>query len=614
MKMHVRGEASVSLIQYFLGTLLLLCGSLTYAQENSAAPLLSPEEAFTFSVESTQTDQARLRWEIQPNYYLYQHKFEVQQGNQAVALDLPKAVDQYDENYGHSQVYYQQVEFNIPTLASQHYRVTWQGCAKDRICYPPQTIDFQTDIDGLVSMQNTTANSQKRFLDVARSAQAANTNNSVLSETPQDQSTADSNNTVMAQDQKWSSTLEQHSLAYSLALFLGLGILLAFTPCSLPMLPILTSLIVREHKGVKAWMIALTFVISMAMVYAVLGLIASAAGLNFQRWLQQPATLIAFSLLFVVFALNLFGLFEIKLPQKWVNHLDRMQSVQQGGTLIGASVMGMISALLVGPCMTAPLAGTLLFISQTQSQWQGALLLFTLGFGMGIPLLLASVLGAKALPKAGEWMHQIKVIFAFLMLALSLYFIRPLLPELAMQILSLLLGLGFIVFAAYRLFVKTSQLKWLYALLLLVVVPFLAFNQYQHVQNLTTQQADQLATWHIARTADEFEQLLATAPKDQMIVVDVYADWCVACQPIEHRILKDSEVQHALAPYYLIKLDLSQYDLSHQNLLNQWDILGPPTYLFLDQQKKEIRALRLTGAFQKSELIQQLAALKEKSL
>lgn len=614
MKMNVRGEVSVSLIQYFLGTLLLLCGSLTYAQENSAAPLLSPEEAFTFSVESTQTDQARLRWEIQPNYYLYQHKFEVQQDNQAVALDLPKAVEQYDENYGHSQVYYQQVEFNIPTLASQHYRVTWQGCAKDRICYPPQTIDFQTDIDGLVSMQNTTANSQKRFLDVARSAQAANTNNAVLSETPQDQSTVDSNNTVMAQDQKWSSTLEQHSLAYSLALFLGLGILLAFTPCSLPMLPILTSLIVREHKGVKAWMIALTFVISMAMVYAVLGLIASAAGLNFQRWLQQPATLIAFSLLFVVFALNLFGLFEIKLPQKWVNHLDRMQSVQQGGTLIGASVMGMISALLVGPCMTAPLAGTLLFISQTQNQWQGALLLFTLGFGMGIPLLLASVLGAKALPKAGEWMHQIKVIFAFLMLALSLYFIRPLLPELAMQILSLLLGLGFIVFAAYRLFVKTSQLKWLYALLLLVVVPFLAFNQYQHVQNLTTQQADQLATWHIARTADEFEQLLATAPKDQMIVVDVYADWCVACQPIEHRILKDSEVQHALAPYYLIKLDLSQYDLSHQNLLNQWDILGPPTYLFLDQQKKEIRALRLTGAFQKSELIQQLAALKEKSL
>ena len=143
MKMCVQGERSSQWISYFIGTLLLLCGSLTYAQDNSAT-LLSPEDAFTFSVESTKTNQARLHWTIQPNYYLYQHKFEVQQGNQAVVLNFPKAVDQYDENYGHSQVYYQQVEFDIPTQASQHYRVTWQGCAKDRICYPPQNIEFQT--------------------------------------------------------------------------------------------------------------------------------------------------------------------------------------------------------------------------------------------------------------------------------------------------------------------------------------------------------------------------------------------------------------------------------------------------------------------------------------
>jgi len=387
---------------------------------------------------------------------------------------------------------------------------------------------------------------------------------------------------------------------------------LAFTPCSLPMLPILTSLIVRENKGVKAWSIALTFVISMAMVYAVLGLIASAAGLNFQRWLQQPATLIAFSLLFVVFALNLFGLFELKLPQNWVNRLDQMQSTQKGGTLLGASVMGMISALLVGPCMTAPLAGVLLFISQTQSQWQGALLLFALGFGMGIPLLLASVLGAKALPKAGEWMHQIKVIFAFLMLALSLYFIRPLLPELALQILSLFLGLAFIIYAVYRLFGQKSKLQWLYALLLILAIPALAFNQYQHIQSLSSIQAEKMAEWHVAQTADEFRQLLANAPDDRNIVIDVYADWCVACQPIEHRILKDAEVQQALADHYLIKLDLSHYDASHQALLAEWDILGPPTYLFLNPKHQEIRSLRLTGAFQKQELIQQLAALKEK--
>lgn len=615
MKMCVQGERSSQWISYFIGTLLLLCGSLTYAQDNSAT-LLSPEDAFTFSVESTKTNQARLHWTIQPNYYLYQHKFEVQQGNQAVALNFPKAVDQYDENYGHSQVYYQQVEFDIPTQASQHYRVTWQGCAKDRICYPPQNIEFQTDVDGLVSVQNTNPNAQKRFLDLARSSNALDTQTTSLETTEQAPNVTSSeqvDGAVMAQDQKWSSRLEQHSLAYSLLLFLGLGILLAFTPCSLPMLPILTSLLVREHRGVRAWSIALTFVVSMALVYAVLGMIASAAGLNFQRWLQQPATLIAFSLLFVVFALNLFGLFEIKLPQKWVNRLDQMQSAQQGGTLVGAGIMGMISALLVGPCMTAPLAGVLLFISQTQNQWQGALLLFALGFGMGIPLLLASVLGSRVLPKAGDWMNQIKIIFAFLMLALSLYFIRPILPELAIQILSLILGLAFIIYVVYRLFGQKNKLKWLYAVLLVLVIPALAFNQYQHYQNLSSVQADKLAKWHVANSADQFNQILTSAPTDRMIVIDVYADWCVACQPIEHRILKDAEVQNALAPYYLIKLDLSHYDASHQALLSQWDILGPPTYLFLDQQHKEIRTLRLTGAFQKSELLQQLAQLKEKS-
>ena len=149
--------------------------------------------------------------------------------------------------------------------------------------------------------------------------------------------------------------------------------------------------------------------------------------------------------------------FELRLPQTWLNRLDRIQSMQQGGTLVGAGVMGVVSALLVGPCMTAPLAGTLLFISQTQNQWQGALLLFCLGFGMGIPLLIASVLGAKFLPKAGDWMHQIKVIFAFLMLGLSLYFIRPLLPDWGMQALSFILGLAFIIYALYQFFWKKDS-------------------------------------------------------------------------------------------------------------------------------------------------------------
>lgn len=377
------------------------------------------------------------------------------------------------------------------------------------------------------------------------------------------------------------------------------------------MLPILTSLIVRDSKGIKAWMIALSFVSSMAAVYAVLGLIASSAGLNFQRWLQQPATLMAFSALFVVFALNLFGLFEIKMPQRLTQRLDRVQAMQQGGTLVSAAIMGSVSALLVGPCMTAPLAGALLFISQTQNQWQGAVLLFTLGFGMGTPLLLASIMGARILPRAGHWMNQVKVLFAFIMLALALYFIRPLISEAALQWLSLGLGLSFVVYVLARLFWKNTGLRWLYIICLAIAVPYITYSQYQHSQRFFVETAQQQASWHIAKTATEFEQLLATVPKGQKVIIDVYADWCVACQPIEHKVLKAAAVQQALAPYFLIKLDLSQYDATHQALLNRWEILGPPTYLFLDTQQQELRSLRLTGAFSEAELLAQLQRLEQ---
>ncbi len=582
------------------GSLLLSCAV------QAQAPLLSPEQAFPFTVVSSSPQQAELSWEIPDNYYIYQHMVEVQQGGQILQLDLPPAEDLHDNNYGQTQVYYQQLQFNIPTQASQTYQVTWQGCAKDRLCYPPQTVEFKTDLSGLVQYQPTEGGS-KRLLDLSNSSDQQNTilNNSSESV---EVSTLDNKDgsSFAAKDQKWSEQLAESSLGYGLLLFFGLGMLLAFTPCSLPMLPILTSLIVRDRRGMQAWMVALCFVTSMALVYALLGLIASSAGLNFQRWLQQPATLITFSLLFVAFALNLFGLFEIKLPQRLVHRLDQVQAMQQGGTLVSASIMGMVSALLVGPCMTAPLAGALLFISQTQSQWQGALLLFTLGFGMGAPLLLASVLGSRILPRAGHWMNQVKVLFAFIMLALALYFIRPLISEAALQWLSLGLGLSFVAYILARLFWKNSGLRWLYIICLATAVPYIIYSQYQHSQRLFVETSEQQAIWHVAATATDFEQLLATVPKGQRVIVDVYADWCVACQPIEHRVLKSAQVQQALAPYFLIKLDLSHYDVTHQALLNQWEILGPPTYLFLNDRQQEIRGLRLTGAFTEAELLEQI--------
>ena len=644
MKSWMRNTVVLS----FMLLMQLICAAVLHAQ----APLLPAAQAFPLKISSPTRQQIQLDWQIPKDYYLYQHKIELYQGSQLLKLALPPATTQHDDFFGNTQVYFNQLQLQFKPKALQQYRVSWQGCAKDRLCYPPQNISFQTDADGLIvnagvnQGANDSANNSAKTLFAQSQGQsllgqqsntlnntaqdpAANTinteqstSNNTLSSANSDTTTAQpattastANNSatpVLAQDQAFTAQLQQRSWGYTVLLFLGLGLLLAFSPCSLPMLPILSSLLVREHKGLKAWSIALVFVLSMATVYALLGLLASSAGLNFQRWLQQPITLMAFAGLFILFAANLFGLFELSLPQKLTHHLDRIQSVQRGGTLLGAAVMGVISALLVGPCMTAPLAGVLLFIAQTQNQLQGAVLLFSLGLGMGLPLLIAATLGAKVLPKAGDWMHQVKIIFGFLMLALALYFVRPLLPAMVMQVLSALLSLSFVVYALYHISKRPEQLRWLYVLLLLVVVPFSGY--YQHLQWQDQQQAaGQGSTWQVAKTAAQYRELLANAPKDRAVVVDVYADWCVACQPIEHRILKRADVQQALADFYLIKLDLSHYDDSHQTLLNELQVLGPPTYLFLTADHAEQRNLRLTGAFQAQQLLQQLASLKAAS-
>lgn len=682
------------------------------------AELLPANKAFQFAVQSDVPQQATLTWDIQPDYYLYQQKISVQQNNKALKLKLPKGVSQYDENFGHSQVYWNKLSFNIKVDKNQTYTVMWQGCAKDQICYAPQRMQFQTDATGTViapqtgfSLKTTKSNSifmqskatdstapatalgeksktmlvdeklddknqdkanaktddktdtqldakkstsssqkvdEKSSVDKKTADEKKNDKNSLKNseqtaddtqnpslknqqnnddildenistqnhdselsspsltqnhQTLNNQTSTPKSSQIVAQDQHWLQQLQQRSFGYAVLLFVGLGFLLAFTPCSLPMIPILSSLLVREHKGVKAWTIALVFVLCMASVYAVMGFIASSAGLGLQRWLQQPATVIGFAILFVIFAINLFGAFEIKLPNRIVQRLDHWQSLQQGGTLVSAGVMGMLSALLVGPCMTAPLAGVLLFIAQSEHQWQGAMLLFSMGFGMGIPLLLVSILGERALPKAGMWMNQVKVFFGFVMLALALYFIRPLVPVVIYQMLMTTLALSVIAYILYKFMWKSLALKTIYALSVvasLSAIGYYHYQQHQQQNQIVTQQL----TWQSVTQAEQLKQALATA-QGQKVLIDVYADWCVSCQPIE-RMFKQADVQNALQGYYLIKLDLSEYDPEHQALLDSLEVLGPPTIMFLDEQGQEVRQLRLTGSFKQAEFMQRV--------
>jgi thiol:disulfide interchange protein DsbD len=405
--------------------------------------------------------------------------------------------------------------------------------------------------------------------------------------------------------------LSEQGLLINALIFLGLGILLAFLPCSLPLIPILTGILVQQHRGYRAALIALVFVLGMALVYAVMGLAVAQLGYSFQRWFQSPVFISIFSILFVLFALNLFGAFQLSLPQGMLQRLDQWQQKQKGGTLIGAGLMGMITALIVGPCMSAPLASALIYVSQLNQPILGASYLFVLGLGLGLPLFVAAVFGSHLLPKPGIWMDRLKFSFGFVMLALALYFARPLLP--GILYLSLL-GVVLITCSGYFLFKMLPHMhrsvSKIVLMLLSGVLVYAGGMQLYHVwSQVQVAHVESRLEWQRVSTAAQLQQVLAKHPA-QPVVIDVYADWCVACQPIEKEVIPRSDVQTALQNVVRIKLDLTHYHSSQDELLKEWQILGPPTFIFLNAAHQEQRDLRLAGSFSVAHLLGTLQQLQ----
>ena len=414
-------------------------------------------------------------------------------------------------------------------------------------------------------------------------------------------------------DQSFFKLLSKDSLFLNLLVFFGLGILLAFLPCSLPLIPILSGIIIKNAKGYKAVAIALSFVISMAVIYAIMGIVVAEIGYSFQRWFQSPWIVSLFAVLFVVLALNLFGLYQLNLPQFITNKLSNLQNNQKAGTILGAVVMGALSALIVGPCMSAPLAGALLFVSQSQSAVLGGLYLFILGLGIGLPLFIASVFGSRLLPKPGKWMDRIKVSFGFIMLMVALYFIRPMLST---TIYSALFALLCLVLAIYLFNALRDSEKVLNKVILAVIAVVSLVASFWNIQQSYAAYQTQYSqtehlTWNKVSTAEQLNTALNDAKLiGKPIIIDVYADWCVACQPIEKEVFPQVEVQAALKDFTLIQLDLTEYNESQDLILKQHEILGPPTMLFLNANAQEIRGLRFTGTFNAKQLIQQTAKIK----
>ena len=559
--------------------LMLLFSSLVQANPFAQSDFLPVDKAFVFSSERLDSGQMRLHWKITDGYYLYQKRLKFDGLPVELQPVLPEALPHEDEYYGQTLVYRGELELLLPASATGQLRMGWQGCADAGLCYPPQT--------NLVSLSTTS-------VDVQGSDQAS--------------------------DQALAGGLQQSSLAWSLLAFLGLGLLLAFTPCSLPMLPILAGLVLGNGVSARrGWALASVYVLSMALVYAALGVIAALLGASLQAWLQQPWILGSLAALFVVLALPMFGAFELQLPAFVRDRLERAGHDTRGGNLYGAALLGALSGLLMGPCMTAPLAGALLYIAQSGNAVHGALVLFTLGIGMGLPLLLLVTLGNRYLPRPGAWMNMVKGLFGFVFLAMALYTLRTVLEP------SLWLGLAgaWLIALAWAAWPALHGLRPIRALPLLLgfwgsllVIgaaaggddpwqPLQPFRAGSGTVVASAVHSDAFIT--VSQPADLQRELDTAKAQGQWVMLDYYADWCVSCKVMEKQVFARADVLAALNGVRLLRLDVTADAPSSRELLQRYQVPGPPSLIWIGPEGNERRSRRITGEIDAKNFLEQWA-------
>ncbi|MBL0793474.1 MULTISPECIES: protein-disulfide reductase DsbD [unclassified Pseudomonas] len=558
-------------MRHFFLFFALLISSLAQAGNDpfaSKPEFLPVDKAFVLTSERLDSGETQLFWQIADGYYLYQKRLKFDGLATQNVPALPEGESHSDEYFGEQPVYRQGLELKIPAAAQGQIKVSYQGCADAGLCYPPQT----------------------RVIDLGGKASAT---------------------TDEAPDQALASGLQQHSLGWSLLVFFGLGLLLAFAPCSLPMLPILAGMVVGSGATPRrGFALAGSYVVCMALVYAAMGVIAALLGANLQAWLQNPWLLGTFAAVFVVLALPMFGFFELQLPVALRDRLEHASRSQRGGSLVGAGVLGALSGLLVGPCMTAPLAGALLYIAQSGNALHGGLILFALGIGIGVPLLLLVTVGNRFLPKPGAWMNLLKGVFGFLFLATALLMLRPVLDP------SLWLGLcgALLLIAAYsawkqsegfgrvaQLFGAGSLLLGLWGSLLVVGAAGGSEDPYQPLQVYSAGRVGTAAPnghegFTTIKDPAALQRELDTAKaQGQWVLLDYYADWCVSCKVMEKQVFGQARVMQALSDVRLLRLDVTADNAASRELLGRYKVPGPPSFVWIGADGEERRSQRITG-------------------
>jgi thiol:disulfide interchange protein DsbD len=537
------------MIKKLLITFALVFGAIAAQAQN----FLAPEQAFQVSAEYQSNQEIVLHAKPAKGYYIYREsiKFKLVKNTDAVQLGLPQlplGKIKFDENFGKElETYPKDFSILLPLINNKNatgmlLSMELQGCADKGICYPPMELRFT--LSGLQSTVNGVLYEEGAAIDSTAPKKLG------LSEL------------WSARDDAGLLTgmLQNISPVVLLVSFFILGLAMALTPCVLPMLPIMSSVIFgsknERHRNVsklRSSMLALSYVLGMAIMYSVAGMITAALGANIQVWLQNPWVLGAFALLLLALAASLFGFYELRLPQALHNKIDRIAGKQEGGSVVGAFMLGAISTLIASPCVTAPLAGVLAFIAQTGSIPLGGILLFVMALGMGLPLMLFAIGARGLLPKAGAWMTIVQRIFGVLLIGLAVWVASPIFTN-----------------------SKTSS-------------------------NETMHQLESGLVFQRVATSAQLEAVLIQAKqKRQPVLLDFYADWCVTCKEMELLTFSDEKVKTALSTYLLIQVDVTKNTVEHQRILKQYALFGPPAILFFDANGEEKLSRRVIG-FMKAE-------------
>ena len=552
---------------------------------------LPVDEAFQFSAEKRENQEnVIVNWSIAEGYYLYQEKISVKLNQEENAsFDAPtfsiSPEDYNDPYFGLMKIFKKPVQAifkasQSPLKAEDVVEIAYQGCTEG-FCYPPEVKEIKVADLPIAQVANTEKISE---------------NSTALSAQPK------------AEQDRLAESLFNSKYAVFGFFLLGLG--LAFTPCVLPMLPLLSAIVIGQNQRPNMWRaFALSFVYvqGMALTYTLLGLIVAAIGLPFQVALQHPYVMIGLSIIFVLLALSMFGVFTLQLPSSLQTKLSLLSQQQKAGALGGVFLMGMIAGLVASPCTSAPLSGALLYVAQSGDLFTGAITLYLLALGMGVPLILITLFGNKILPKSGMWMETVKKLFGFVMLALPVFLISRILPDEWTPRLWAMLGTAFFIWFAFQM--PKNGTGWVFRILFLVaaMISVKPLQSWVWGEGSVPSAVENKAVSHVefkkVKSEAELQQALAENNKS-LVMLDLYADWCVACKEFEKETFSDPRVQKTFGDMLLLQVDMTKNSEENRALMTKYKVLGLPTILFFNQDGKEIEGSRVNGFMPPVEFLQ----------